>query len=223
MSGKLIVLDGLDGSGKSTQAELLFKAIRAENDNVKLISFPDYNDPSSALVRMYLGGEFSENADDVNAYAASSFYAVDRYASYMRYWKEFYEAGGVVLATRYVSSNAIHQMVKLEKGEWDAYLSWLSDFEYEKLALPRPDRVIFLDMPRDVADRLIESRYGGDESRKDIHEKNRAYLQKCQQTASYAAKKEDWSVVSCAENGEVRPKEAIAAEILAIVKKELYA
>lgn len=223
MSGKLIVLDGLDGSGKSTQAELLYEAIRAENADVKLISFPDYNDPSSALVRMYLGGEFSDNADDVNAYAASSFYAVDRYASYMRYWKAFYEAGGVILATRYVSSNAIHQMVKLPKEEWDSYLTWLSDFEYGKLGLPKPDRVIFLDMPREVADKLIESRYGGDESKKDIHEKNRSYLQKCQMTASYASKKEDWSVVSCAENGEVRPMDDIAAEILAIVKKELYA
>ena len=214
MSGKLIVIDGLDGSGKSTQAKRVADALTEKGIKNMLISFPDYEKPSSALVKMYLSGEFSENANDVNAYAASSFYAVDRYASYMTVWRSFYEAGGVVIATRYVSSNAIHQMCKLPNTEWDSYLSWLSDFEYEKLGLPRPDRILFLDMPRDVADRLIESRYGGDMSKKDIHEKNTAYLRQCEQTAAYAAQKENWTVISCAQAGAPRPQEEITAELL---------
>lgn len=214
MRGKLYVIDGLDGSGKSTQAERVFAALHARDERVKLISFPDYADASSALVRMYLGGELSDDPAGVNAYAASSFYAVDRYASYMRYWKALYEDGWTIVATRYVSSNAIHQMGKLPNAEWDAFLDWLSDFEYTKLGLPRPDRIVFLDMPRSVADRLIESRYQGDETRKDIHEKNRAYLQRCQETAAHAARRGGWSVISCAEGEEPLPLETITGRIL---------
>lgn len=223
MSGKLIVIDGLDGSGKSTQAKRLYDILERAGKQVKLISFPDYEQPSSVLVRMYLSGEFSQNADDINAYAASSFYAVDRYASYIKYWRDFYESGGLVIATRYVSSNAIHQMGKLPQEKWDVFLNWLSDYEYEKLGLPRPDRILFLDMPRNVADRLIEKRYGGDESKKDIHEKNRKYLEQCGCTAAYAAKKEDWTVIPCAQDGSPRTQEAITEEIMKILKKELYA
>lgn len=223
MSGKLIVIDGLDGSGKSTQAKRLYDILEQAGKQVKLISFPDYEQPSSVLVRMYLSGEFSQNADDINAYAASSFYAVDRYASYMKYWRDFYESGGLVIATRYVSSNAIHQMGKLPQEEWDDFLSWLSDYEYEKLGLPRPDRILFLDMPRDVADKLIEKRYGGDESKKDIHEKNRKYLEQCGRTAAYAAEKEGWTVISCAQDGGPRAQEAITEEIMKVLNKELYA
>ncbi len=221
MNGKLIVIDGLDGSGKSTQAKRVAAALTQKGIKNMLISFPDYEKPSSALVKMYLSGVFSENANDVNAYAAASFYAVDRYASYMTVWRSFYESGGVVIATRYVSSNAIHQMSKLKKEEWDGYLSWLSDFEYEKLGLPRPDRVLFLDMPRTVADRLITSRYGGDLSKKDIHEKNIAYLRQCEKTAAYAAQKEGWSVICCANADEPRPEEEITAELLETIVGDL--
>ena len=129
-NGKLIVIDGLDGSGKSTQFELIKNKLIADGIPVKAISFPDYDKPSSALVKMYLNGDFSENADDVNCYAASSFYAVDRYASYKIYWENNYKNGDTILASRYVSSNAIHQMVKLPESEWDNYLEWLIDYEY---------------------------------------------------------------------------------------------
>lgn len=219
MSGKLYVIDGLDGSGKSTQAERVYEELHKRDERVKLISFPDYADESSALVRMYLGGRLCDDPAGVNAYAASTFYAVDRYASYLRYWKQQYEDSWTIVATRYVSSNAIHQMGKLPKSEWNAFLDWLSDFEYTKLELPKPDRVVFLDMPRAVADRLIESRYQGDESRKDIHEKNRAYLEECQATAAYAAEQQGWAVVSCAEGGEPLPVETITERILAILEK----
>lgn len=201
MAGKLIVLDGLDGCGKSTQTPLVASELEKAGYSVKVISFPDYDQPSSALVRMYLAGEFSADPAGVNAYAASSFYAVDRYASYQKFWKKDYENGALILATRYVSSNAIHQMGKLPEDAWPGYLKWLDDFEYEKLGLPRPDRVIFLDMKREVADRLILSRYHGDAGKEDIHEKNRAYLARCQKTAFFAAKAENWEVIRC-DDGE---------------------
>lgn len=219
MHGRLIVIDGLDGSGKSTQSELVLKKLKEENEKVMLISYPDYEDKSSTLVKMYLNGEFSDNADDVNAYAAGSFYAVDRYAGYMRHWKSYYEQGYTIIAARYVSSNAIHQMVKLQKSEWDSYLLWLSDYEYQKLMLPKPDMIIFLDMARSVADKLISSRYKGDESKKDIHEKNMDYLEKCQKTALYAAEKEGWKIVSCSDNENPYPIEKITNEILSLIKE----
>lgn len=220
MRGKIIVIDGLDGSGKSTQASRVFNALKKETDKLRLISYPDYEDPSSTLVRMYLNGEFSEHPDSVNAYAASSFYAVDRYAGYMRHWKTDYENGALILATRYVSSNAIHQTAKLPFEEWEGFLNWLTDYEYNKLAIPRPDKIIFLDMPREVADRLLGSRYHGDEAKRDIHEKDREYLMRCQKTAAYAAKKEGWTVVSCAENGKPFSEEAITQKILNAIHEE---
>ncbi len=221
MPGKLFVLDGLDGSGKTTQTALAAEALEKADHPVKIISFPDYSQESSALVRMYLNGELSKDPDGVNAYAASSFYAVDRYASFQKFWKNDYEAGHTILATRYVSSNAIHQMVKLPKEEWDAYLRWLSDFEYGKLGLPRPDRVLFLDMDRAVADKLLLKRYGGDASQEDIHERDRLYLKRCQQSAAYAAKAEGWAVIPCDDGENPLPPEEITGKILEIIKKSL--
>ena len=214
MSGRLYVIDGLDGSGKSTQAQRVFDRLRQCDERVMLLSYPDYGDESSALVRMYLHGELSQDAAGVNAYAASSFYAVDRYASYMRHWRERYEAGWTMLATRYVSSNAIHQMSKLPQPEWDGFLRWLSDYEYNKLGLPKPNKVVFLDMPREAADRLLVRRYAGDESKKDIHEKDRAYLARCEETARYAARAEGWDVVSCAAGNEPLPVDTVTQKIM---------
>lgn len=198
--GKLIVLDGLDGSGKSTQFDLLSQRLKNEGHSVKCISFPDYNNKSSALVKMYLDGEFSDNCNDVNAYAASSFYAVDRYASYKQFWEKDYLSGNTILASRYVSSNAIHQMVKLPQNQWDSYLEWLKDYEYNKLMLPVPDKIIFLDMPVDISQKLLSERYNGDESKKDIHEANINYLNNCRKSALYAAQKQEWEVVKCYKN-----------------------
>ena len=214
MSGKLIVLDGLDGSGKSTQSERVAERLTAMGYKVKLISFPDYAEPSSTLVKMYLAGEFSQSPEGVNAYAAGSFYAVDRYASYKKFWEEDYLSGGIILATRYTTSNAIHQMSKLPKEEWDAYLKWLEDYEYGLLGLPAPDKVIFLDMDRAVADRLIMSRYGGDESKKDIHEKNMAYLVSCRETARYSAEKLNWTVIRCDDGNTPLALDDITAAVM---------
>ncbi|MBQ8569243.1 MAG: deoxynucleoside kinase [Oscillospiraceae bacterium] len=192
----LIVIDGLDGSGKSTQLE----RVRSIIGDAEFISFPDYERASSALVKMYLNGDFSDTPDGVNAYAASSFYAVDRYASYKQVWEKAYLSDKLIIAARYVSSNALHQMGKLPEKEWDSYLEWLEDYEYDKLGLPRPDAVIFLDMPVEVSQKLLSSRYGGDEQKKDIHESNVDYLKKCRSTALYAAEKCGWQVISCADD-----------------------
>ncbi len=217
MKGRLIVIDGLDGSGKTTQSQRVADALKAKGIPVKLISFPDYAEESSALVRMYLNGELSDTPAGVNAYAASSFYAVDRYASYKKHWETDYLAGHTILATRYVSSNAIHQMCKLPENQWDEFLSWLSDFEYEKLGLPRPDRIIFLHMNRKVADQLILSRYHGDEKKKDLHERDRAYLASCQRTAAYAAQKEGWDIVNCDDGTAPLTPDAVTEKILALL------
>lgn len=213
--GKLIVIDGLDGSGKTTQFELIQNKIN--KNNVKAISFPDYNEPSSTLVKMYLAGEFSSNADGVNAYAASSFYAVDRYASYKKFWENNYLNGDLILASRYVSSNIIHQMVKLPQIEWDSYLDWLYDYEFIKLGLPRPDKVIFLDMPIEISQSLMTSRYDGDNTKKDIHEKDVTYLKSCREAALYAASKLKWEIIECSDGVKPYKIDKINNEILDVI------
>lgn len=217
--GKIIVIDGLDGCGKSTQLKLAEEKLKGMGRNVKTISFPDYDSPSSSLVRMYLGGEFSDDPEDINAYAASSFYAVDRYASFMKYWKDDYFSGALILAARYVSSNAIHQMVKLGRDEYDAYLDWLYDYEHKKLGIPLADSVIFLDMPVDVSQKLLAKRYNYDDSRKDIHEAHRGYLEKCRQTAIYAAGKLGWKVIECSCGGKPFSLESISEKIMENILK----
>lgn len=218
---KLIVIDGLDGSGKSTLTPLVFEYFKKQNDKVILISYPDYESRSSELVKMYLSGEIAEDADEVNAYAASSFYAADRYISFKQHWEKYYNSGYTIIATRYVTSNAIHQMSKLPTSEWDSYLSWLDDYEYKKLMLPRPDLVFFLDMPRKVANTLIISRYGNDESKRDIHEKDMEYMAKCEKSAYYAADKLDFKIIPCSRDDKPRAIEEIKNELIDKIQKEL--
>lgn len=218
MHKRLVVIEGLDGSGKSTQVALLKEYLTANGTPVRQIKLPDYDDPSSTLVKMYLGGDFGSQPEDVNVYAASSFYAVDRYASYRRHWQTDYEAGTLILADRYTTSNAVHQAVKLPEAEWKDYLQWLSDYEYQKLGIPRPDSVIFLDMPVEVSQKLMTARYGGEEGRKDVHEANVRYLHACRKAALFAAKELGWSVVTCAEGGSPLPIEQIHAEIIKKLK-----
>jgi len=214
--GKLIVIEGLDGSGKATQARLLANALRAQGETVREVSFPNYESPSSALVKMYLSGEFGAQPGDVNAYAASSFYAVDRYAGFKKDWQADYE-NGLVIADRYTTSNAVHQCSKLEKEQWNGYLEWLFDYEYNKLGIPAPDLVVYLRVDPAVSQRLLAKRYEGHMEREDIHEKDREYLARCQQAAAYCAERLGWRTVECTRNGEMRPVEDIHREILALV------
>jgi len=221
MDGKMIVIEGLDGSGKSTQIELLSKRLLDKEIESFRIKLPYYDDKSSELVKMFLAGEFGTKPEDVNAYAASTFYAVDRYASFKKFWHEQYEGGQLILADRYTTSNAVHQMTKLDKSEWDAYLNWLFDFEYNMIKIPEPDCVIFLDMPVEVSQKLMTGRYNGDENKKDVHERNVAYLKACYESASYAAEKLGWHVIKCSDKGEPRGIEEISNEIYSCVKKYL--
>ncbi len=221
MSHTLIVIEGLDGSGKSTQVDLLKKRLESENIPLKQIKLPDYDDKSSALVKMYLGGEFGPNPDDVNIYAASSFYAVDRYASYKRHWMKEYLSDTVILSDRYTTSNAVHQTVKLPRDEWNSYLSWLTDYEYNKMGIPAPTAVIYLDMPVEISQRLMSKRYCGDEVKKDVHEANVGYLKKCREAALYAAEKFGWSVIKCSDGEEPLPIEEIAESIYYEVIKKI--
>ena len=220
--GKMVVIEGLDASGKGTQSQILLERLEKNGHSSFAISLPNYEDNSSALVKMYLAGEMGTNPSDVNAYAASTFYAVDRYASFKKFWNKEYNSGKIIVANRYTTSNASHQMTKLPEEQWDFYLDWLFNFEYNMLEIPSPDCVVFLDMPVDVSQKLLMKRYNNDESKKDVHEKDVNYLASCHKAASYAAKKLGWTVISCAENGEPRPIEEIADEVYSVVERALF-
>ena len=215
--GKLIVIEGLDGSGKGTQAAELVKNLEARGMPVRKVSFPDYASDSSALVKMYLSGQFGKEPQDVNAYAASTFFAVDRFASFKRDWGSFYQGGGIVVADRYTTSNAVHQCSKLPQEQWDAFLAWLFDFEYHLLGIPSPDLVVYLSVDPAVSQRLMTGRYQGDESKKDIHEGNLAYLRRSRLAAEYCSRRLGWQEIECCRNGQMRSVEAIQSDILALV------
>lgn len=219
MAGKLIVIEGLDGSGKATQAQLVYENLYKAGIKVRKISFPDYEQPSSVLVKMYLNGDFGDKPSDVNAYVASSFYAVDRAASFLKFWKKDYEEGTVFIADRYATSNAIYQLSKLPKDEKDEFLFWLEDFEYRKLGLPSPDLVIYLDVLPDVSQKLLSGRYKGDETKKDIHEKNMNFLLECRNSAMYSAEKLDWKVVNCCADNSIKEISDINKDIMKIIRE----
>ena len=211
--GKLIVIEGTDGSGKSTQFRLLSQRLENEKIAFKHLVFPRYSEDSSALIRMYLGGEFGTKPTDVNAYAASSFYAVDRYASYKMDWGQWYEEGGLVLSDRYTTSNAVHQASK-ETGEAQKdFLKWLYDFEYDKLGLPAPDLVVYLDVPTDFTQKMLRHREQDTNTQADIHEQDMQYLATCRETGRAAASYYGWKVISCVKDGQMRSIEDIHEEI----------
>ena len=201
--GYLIAIDGIDASGKTTQSPLLcerLKEIYKDKYEVLYITFPDYSSESSSLVQMYLKGKFGKNVNDVNPYAASSFYAADRFSSYTTNWKKFYEKeNSVIVANRYTTANAIHQLPKLEKSEWSAFLDWLWDYEFDKLRIPAPDLIVFLDMHIDVAVRLIDERAKQRGVEKDIHEADTEYLRQCYEAAKYASEHLGWENLVCYE------------------------
>lgn len=219
MAGRLMVFEGTDGSGKSTQFRLLCRALEEEGRDFRRIVFPQYDQPSSALLRMYLKGEFGSRPEDVNAYAASTFYAVDRYASFKRDWGAYYRAGGLVLADRYTTSNAVHQGSKLPEGKRAAFWDWLGEFEYGRLGLPRPDLVFWLDMPVDQAVRNLRRREADTHTGGDIHEVDTDYLRACHDAAAQAAGREGWVRVACMEGERLRSAEEIHRQIMLYVKE----
>ena len=202
--GTLIVFEGTDGSGKSTQFSRLCQRVEESGRDFRRLRFPRYEEESSALIRMYLKGDFGQSAGAVNAYAASAFYAVDRYASYQTDWREDYQRGGLFLLDRYTTSNAVHQGGKLPAEERRAYFDWLFAFEYEKMELPRPDLVLYLDLPPEKSMELLQRRQAQTGTAGDIHEGDISYLSDCREAALEAAKAYDWKVISCLdERGEL--------------------
>ena len=211
--GKLIVLEGTDGSGKSTQFQRLTERLSREGRQFQKLVFPQYSEPSSALIRMYLGGEFGARPSDVNAYAASAFYSVDRYASYKKVWGQWYESGGLVVSDRYTTSNAVHQTSKEPLEKQSDFLKWLYDFEYSKLGLPRPDLVVYLDVPTDFTEKMMRSREAATHTHADIHEQDLEYLATCRRTGRAAAEYYGWTVIGCVKNGAMRSIDDIHEEI----------
>ena len=215
--GKLIVLDGLDGCGKTTQLDLAVGFLNEQNIKCRKVSFPNYHTITGQLVECYLNGEIPAGGR-TGAFAASLMYALDRYVSYVTDWKDYYESGGIVLAGRYTTSNLIYQLTKVTKHEREHFTSWLLDLEYVKLGLPKPDMVLFLDMPVEVSQKLLLERYRGDETKKDIHEKDVEFLRDCKNSADFAAERCGWTVINCAEDGGARPIEDIYSEICNYLK-----
>lgn len=216
MKGKLIVIEGVDGSGKQTQSEKLYRTLLNKGIRVLKIEFPDYKSESSSLVKMYLRGDFGKNPDEISAYVASSFFAVDRYASYTTKWKKFYESGGVVIADRYTTANMVHQASKItDQGERDQFLEWLAHLEFEMYGIPKPDLVFFLDVPPEVSMEITKERKNKitGESEKDIHEGDQHHLDTSYDNAHYVADKYGWTKISCVEDGRMRSKEDIFSDI----------
>lgn len=218
MKGTLIVLEGTDGSGKSTQFRLLCERMDREGKPFRRAVFPRYKEPSSALIRLYLNGAFGDSPGDVNPYAASAFYAVDRFASYRQDWGAWYESGGLVLCDRYTTSNAVHQASKLSGAKRDAFLRWLYRFEFDQMELPRPDLVLYLDMPSERSEALLRSREAANDTEADIHERDSAYLSACREAASYAADALGWHRIACVEGGRLRTIETIHSDIWKVVQ-----
>ena len=216
--GKLIVIEGTDGSGKSTQFRLLTEAVEGLGYEFRKLVFPQYSEDSSALIRMYLGGQFGNSPADVNAYAASAFYAVDRYASYKKVWGEWYEQGGLVLSDRYTTSNAVHQASKEPEERRKEFLGWLYEFEYDRLGLPRPDLTIYLDVPTEYTEKLMRTREAATGTSADIHEQDLTYLATCRKMGKTAAEYYGWTVIDCVRDGAMRSIEDIHQEILGHVK-----
>ena len=219
--GKVIVLEGLDGSGKSTQLDLAVSYLKENGVNCRKLSFPNYDSVSGMLVEGYLKGEISCDGRN-GAYAASVIYAIDRYTSCVADWKEYYESGGVIVSGRYTTSNAIYQLTKVPEEERGEFLDWLFDLEYNKMGLPKPDMVIFLDMPVEVSQKLIEQRYLGDSTKKDIHEKNVGFLRECRKNALTVAERFKWEIISCADKTAPRSIEDIFAEICTYLRVLLF-
>lgn len=226
--GKIIVIEGLDGSGKQTQSEKLYNRLINEGYKVKKIAYPRYENPSSALVKMYLAGEFGKDAGEISPYIASTFYAVDRYASYKQDYEDFYKNGGILILDRYVTANMVHQSSKIDNlEEKEKFLSWLADFEYGLFGIPKPDKVFFLNIPPKVSQMLIKNRTNkfSHEKTKDIHESNQDYLNKAYNNACYLINKYNWDEIDCTENEILRTIEDIHEEIYKktkeILQKEL--
>lgn len=219
--GKLIAFEGIDGSGKSTQFRRMTERLSGMGREFRRLVFPRYSEPSCALVNLYLQGRFGSRPEDVNPYVSSSFFAVDRIASYLEDWGPYYRAGGLLLTDRYTTSNAIHQGSKLAPEQRDAYYRWLFDYEYRLLELPRPDAVIYFDMPVETSMELLRRRQSQTGEKADIHEQDPHFLENSRASAHQAARLEGWTIIDCAPGGQLRTEQDIHEEVFARIRKEL--
>ena len=222
--GKLIIIEsGSDASGKATQSRKLYERLIGEGYNCMKITFPDYESESSALVKMYLRGDFGSNPNDVSPYVASTFYAADRYASFKTKWEKFYNEGGIIISDRYTTSNMVHQAAKINNDEKEKFLDWLYDLEFNIYGIPKPDEIIFLDVDPEVSQELMKDRknkFTGEEA-KDIHESNKEYLINSYNNSLYIADKYNWKVIKCCKDNKLRTIEDINDEIYDNIKKYL--
>ena len=223
MNGRLIVFEGTDGSGKATQSRLLCEHLQRESIPYKNITFPRYGKPSAAMVQEYLDGNLGRRPGDVNAYAASLMFSMDRYASYKQDWGKYYEAGGLLIADRYTTSNAVHQAGKLPDGEREKYLDWLFGFEYGLLGLPEPSLVFYLDVPTELTEKMMREREQATNTKADIHEQDEAYLRACRENAKKVAERCSWQRIGCSKDGAMRTVEDIHEEIYRRVTELLKA
>lgn len=220
--GKLIAIDGLDGSGKATQSKLLYEELLRQGKKVMMLSYPEYDSVGSTFVKLYLDGEFGSRPEDTNGYAAASFFSMDRYYSYRTKWADFYaDPESVIIANRYTTANAVHQLEKLDRDNWKEYLDWLFDFEYNKLGLPAPDLVLFLEMKPEISRELIENRAEQTGAKKDIHELDKDYLSRCYKAAQYACDTMGWERISCDNGRSPLPIDDIQIKIAEKVTKLL--
>ena len=220
--GSLIVFEGIDGSGKSTQFNMLCERFVETKREFKRIQFPRYDKPSSALIKMYLGGELGDTPDSVNAYAASSFYAVDRYASYQQDWREYYTNGGLILTDRYTTSNALHQSAKLPEDKRDSFLTWLYEYEFDCLGLPRPDLVIYMDIDAEIAARRLLKRQADTGTSRDIHERDDTYLDECVKVGRQAAAFYNWQIIRCVDDGNELNEKTLHENVYDVVLRHLF-
>lgn len=222
MKKRLIAVDGLDGSGKETQTKLILKLFDSLGIKYRYLSFPTYKEPWSDLVNLYLGGGFGSSPEDVNAFAASTFFACDRYCSYMLDWKRDCDDGKIIVCNRYTTGNAVHQLSKLPEEEWESFLDWLGDYEYKKLGLPEPETVIYLCLTPEIAKRHIAKRSAETGRVMDIHEKSSDHLEKSYRAAKFAAARLGWQTVECSDGDDMRTIESIAKDIELILRNGGY-
>lgn len=225
MSGKLIVIEGLDGAGKATQAAALQAALRDDGEAVELLSFPNYGEPYAEPARLYLAGAFGQSAADVNSYAAAVLFAVDRFCSYKADWGARFMAGATMICDRYTTSNALYQTAKLPENEWGDYVDWLFDFEYNKVGIPAPDAVVFLNVDAETSAALMKKRMAqqpeGVHSSLDIHERDLAHQRRSQKAALFCAERQGWSIVECTKDGAMLPVEQIASLVYEAARRAL--
>lgn len=218
MKGKLIVFEGTDGAGKTTQTRLMAQRLTREGAAFRVIDFPRYGNPFAEPARLYLNGALGSRPGDVSACGASVLFAVDRYASYREEWGVDYEAGKLILANRYTTSNAVHQASKLPEGERESFLTWLFDLEYRRLELPEPDLVFYLDLPIELTEQMMRRREAETGAHADIHEQDEAYLRRCRESAGEIARRLGWRRIDCSREGAVRTQEDIHSEAWELVR-----